>query len=403
MTIHYGDNIITKYYKYTYAKWNQPTLSANGTVGGSSFACTGSAETNSNGDRKFFHAFDNKSDTYWRNNSGSGYITFYNPKPLKVTNIKWGYFYSHPTGGNVQGSDNNSTWTTIATWTNSTAGDFNINLNSNTKYYKYYKINVTGVNTDVIHCKSLTITAEERTGSVESTKDNYDYTVFNDGKIKSVYKDNAQIILGYKGSQLVYSIYPIGGTVFEKSAAGSYTFTPLATGTYEISLVGGGGGGACAGDQPSYASKSRAGGGGSGAYVCGVWKLTAGTSYSITVGAGGAAGPSNANDSTGKAGGASSFASYITVGAGGGGDAHWKGAGTGGSAGTVSKCTGYTRLITSTAGNAGKGASGYDTAAGGAARLGSYGAGGSGQATGNYQGVTKAGNAGYCKIRFLVE
>jgi hypothetical protein len=401
MTLHHGAK--TRYYKYTYESWTQPTLSANGSMGGSSFACTGSAETNSNGDRKFFHAFDNNSDTYWRNNSGSGYITFYNPKPLKVTNIKWSYFYSHPTGGNVQGSDNNSTWTTIVTWTNSTAGDFNIKLNSNTKYYKYYKINITGVNNDVIHCKGLTITAEERTGSVESTEDDYDYSVFNDGSIKQIYKGSTAMALAYKGSTLIWSIYPVNGTVFEKSAAGTYTFTPLASGAYEISLVGPGSGGACAGDQSKYASKSRGAGGGSGAYVCGVWNLVGGTAYTIVVGAGGPAGPTNSNNGYSNAAGDSSFGSFIVCGGGGGATAVWKGSAIGGAAGTVKTCTGYKRLITSTAGNQGAAGGDYTLYAGGAAKLGSYGAGGSGQATGNYAGVTKPGNAGYCKIRFLVE
>lgn len=414
MAIHDGKKIRTIYYKYDDVNWTQPVLTANGTMGGSSFACTQSDYYTESDGRKqeAWRMFSSSNAEEWQINdvstSKTYWASWYNPKPLKISklqvvNSKDAQF--SPTKLVLEGSNDNSSWTTLGTTNNS-----NVTANStwdatisSTGWYKYYRIVVTPRVGTAVMVNKLKITALVRNGVKEGTASDYDYTVFEDGKIKNVYKGSSQIILAYKGSQLIYSVYPIGGTVFEKSAAGTYTFTPQATGTYEISLVGGGGGGACAGDQPSYASKSRAGGGGSGAYVCGVWKLTKGTSYSITVGAGGAAGPSNQNDSTGSAGGTSSFASYITCTGGGGGDAHWKGAGTGGAAGTVTNCTGYTRLITSTDGNAGAGASSYNVAAGGAARLGSYGAGGSGQATGNYAGVTYAGNAGYCKIRFLVE
>ena len=79
--------------------WQQPVLSANGTMGGSKFACAVSAYTlvTSGTVADAYGAFDNNTNTYWRSGTTSGWIQFYNPVPLKVSAIKWGYFYSYPT------------------------------------------------------------------------------------------------------------------------------------------------------------------------------------------------------------------------------------------------------------------------------------------------------------------
>lgn len=138
--------------------FTQPTLSSNGTMGGSSFATTADHETN--GNNPAWYAFDGNDNTYWRGGNVPGYIDFYNPKAMVVKNIRWGYFYSYPTAGNVQGSNNGSIWENIIDWTNGSSSDFDIDLSSNTTAYKYYRINVSSVNMDVIHCKQLTITGE---------------------------------------------------------------------------------------------------------------------------------------------------------------------------------------------------------------------------------------------------
>lgn len=162
--------------------FTQPVLSANGTLGGSNFAVSASSE-NQSGTNPYraFEAFDGNSDTYWRcANTTSGWIQFYNPKPLYVSTLIWGYFYSYPTGGSVLGSNDGTNFDTLTTWTNSSAADFTITVNS-TKAYKYYRITVTGVNKDVVHCKEITITATEvikeaysYSQEAESTIDDYD-------------------------------------------------------------------------------------------------------------------------------------------------------------------------------------------------------------------------------------
>lgn len=207
--------------------WQQPVLSANGTMGGSKFACAVSAyslvTTGTVSDA--YGAFDNNTNTYWRSGTTSGWIQFYNPVPLKVSAIKWGYFYSYPTGGNVQGSNDGTTWTTLNTWTNSSAADFTINL-STQQYYKYYRINITGVNTDVIHVHSLTITAtyQKEVEKYVGQHDDYDYSTTE-----------------------TYAILSTGASPYAKkqwTTAGTYTFTvPARITRIRATCVGGGGAG----------------------------------------------------------------------------------------------------------------------------------------------------------------
>lgn len=147
--------------------FSQPTLSANGTMGGSSFAVTADHETN--GNNPAYYVFDGNDSTYWRGGNVPGYIEFYNPAPIKVTALTWGFFYSYPTSGNVQGSNNHSDWTTITEFTNDTDSDFTISMSGNTNSYKYYRINVSAVNMDVIHCKNLSIVGMVKGYAVENT------------------------------------------------------------------------------------------------------------------------------------------------------------------------------------------------------------------------------------------
>ena len=86
----------------------------------------------------------------------------------------------------------------------------------------------------------------------------------------------------------------------------SGTFTAPVTGVYRITLQGGGGGGSGAGYGNQSAISMTGAGGGSGGHYEIYEALTAGTSYSYTIGAGGsggAAGSSSANGSNGNNGG----------------------------------------------------------------------------------------------------
>ena len=223
--ISHGNATIGRVIKRLYVKkvmvdepWKQPVLSANGTMGGSEFACSASAyNTESSGTATdAWGVFDNNTNTYWRSGTTSGWIQFYNPVPLKVSAIKWGYFYCYPTGGNVQGSNDGTTWDTLNTWTNSSEADFTINL-STQQYYKYYRINITGVNKDVIHAHSLTITAtyQKEVEKYVGQHDDYDYSTTETYAILSSYAQ----ILSYHGT--IESLYS-GDNGIAATTVGNY-------------------------------------------------------------------------------------------------------------------------------------------------------------------------------------
>lgn len=131
--------------------WGQPTLSANGTLGGNSFAVAANSEHITGGYSNYaWKAFDKNDSTMWtagNNNSYPYTVTIYNPTPLKVSSIlmsnRTDVSYT-ATSGSVLGSNDNSSYTTLCNWTNSTTGKkarWTINVSSS-NYYKYYKISI---------------------------------------------------------------------------------------------------------------------------------------------------------------------------------------------------------------------------------------------------------------------
>lgn len=128
--------------------WTQPVLTANGTLGGSSFAVAASAERNSH---YAWYAVDGVTTgaTGWFSQeiSGAGvWYEFYNPIPLNVTNLSFLNYNAAnyvTTSGKVQISDDGATWTDIKSYTNSTLAAnalWSIDLSDNTAFSKYYRI-----------------------------------------------------------------------------------------------------------------------------------------------------------------------------------------------------------------------------------------------------------------------
>ena len=156
----------TKYYKET--AWTQPTLTANGTLGGSSFAV--SASTQASTSYMPWMAFDGTDTKYWKAGAGSGHLIFYNPNPLKVTKISYKNWTVYPILVAVYGSHNNNVWIPIKIVrnTNYTSKAFwDIDLSSNTEFYNYYKVEVRCMTSDKAHCTELAITATQLiTGTV---------------------------------------------------------------------------------------------------------------------------------------------------------------------------------------------------------------------------------------------
>jgi len=113
----------------------------------------------------------------------------------------------------------------------------------------------------------------------------------------------------YQYSLATYSTaYNSNGTPLVWNSNGSLTWTaPTGVTRVKVTLVsgGGGGGGTVAGGY-----------GGAGAQAIGVYTVTPGTGYSVTVGGGGAGGGTSSN---GSSGGSSSFSSLVSATGGAGG------------------------------------------------------------------------------------
>lgn len=129
----------------------QPTLSANGTLGGSNFAVYASSTYSGDYTHSAFYGADNNSSTTYASAGVSSgfYYTFYNPAALKVssiaiTNKSDGETF---TGYTLYASNDNSNWAALVTSTNSiTSGSATWSIvvpSGNQGFYNYYKIYVT--------------------------------------------------------------------------------------------------------------------------------------------------------------------------------------------------------------------------------------------------------------------
>ena len=353
-----------QYWKYKYKDWTQPVLTGNGTLGGNSFAVSASSEYSY---WPAWDAFDGKltGDDGWSASSTSlpQYIIFYNPEPLKVSNIGIMNYYEKNgafTAGNVYGSNDNSSWKLISSFTNDVldmAATWNINLSNNKNLYKYHKIEFTQSSgfgsTHLPKCQHIFITAHTFDGTIKATKDDYDLRA-----------DKAYVLKRKRPTEY-------RKTVIDTATAGTYTFNVAKDRTAKIILVGGGGGGGAA-----WSGHAAGSGAGSGACVYIKAKLATGT-YTITNGAAGLYASGNGGNSTLVKDGVT----LITAsgGAGGGGGGNPPGVG-----GTYSISDGLEVEKEMVAGNGNTGTQGtlYTGGVGGASLYGGYGRGGNDRADG---------------------
>lgn len=177
------------YKKYTFGSWTRPNLSANGSMGGTSFAV--SVDNIYDGNYPAWKAVDGNTttgDNCWASgtNGFPHWYAFYNPDPLKVTQLQimnrvYTASYANIQNYQIQISDNGSSWTTIYTGTNSnnTSGStWTINLSSvNYKPSKYFRIYITSRlgNDSYVTIGELKITAQKVTGATNSNSNDYDY------------------------------------------------------------------------------------------------------------------------------------------------------------------------------------------------------------------------------------
>lgn len=154
---------------YTDVSFSQPTLSANGTLGGTSFAVTTSKIYQSS--REGWRAFDKVDSGYWATSTNSTatkphYLIFYNPNALKCSqiNITMLSAYYGLKEGNFYGSNSNGSWNLLATFSSTSASASPSFTVSNPQYfYKYHKIEYTKGSGSVQNTKEIYITATYQT------------------------------------------------------------------------------------------------------------------------------------------------------------------------------------------------------------------------------------------------
>lgn len=136
-------------------------------------------------------------------------------------------------------------------------------------------------------------------------------------KIADGTQGNGKVLTSDASGNASWQSISTGGVMFTNmqvyAAPGSYTFTvPAGVNKIMVEVWGGGGGGGLASTSVS----NPALGGGGGGYAKEIFTVSAGTPYTVTVGAGGVSGTSIANAGSG---GTSSFGSLITATGGTGG------------------------------------------------------------------------------------
>jgi len=143
----------------TISNFSRPNLSSNGTMGGNSFAV--SCDSSVSG-YSAYYAVDGNTDYLWMVNNTNSICkyTFYNPLPLKVSQIVNYYTSTTYSASNfiIEGSNDNQKWTEIGTYTVTKTLTQTIPVNS-TRFYKYHRITYKN---STIRLKDLGITATQK-------------------------------------------------------------------------------------------------------------------------------------------------------------------------------------------------------------------------------------------------
>lgn len=187
-----------KYYKYTYTTFVQPTLYTDRTMAGGIFS------VQSDNTSAIYPAF-NMTGTWASGTSWSFY--FYNPEPLKLTNLALqtgGTWARAILGGTLYGSVDGQTYDTLATFGTSTV---NVTMNvpvSTNNYYKYFLVSGTAERQGIL-LSQCTITATQRTVT-NGTASNYDF--YEDEVAYHIAKFNGKAYVENSGSDST----PSGGT-----------------------------------------------------------------------------------------------------------------------------------------------------------------------------------------------
>lgn len=177
--------IVRKYYKFAYSTFEQPALTSDGKMGGSSFAV--SAQTNggvpNHGRGTAYGACYPQTGSYKTYSKGGApyaAIILYTPKPTLITSVTYSAVWNRAGNVNVTfyAANNTSNWVTLYPTTSLAEGARTLTLQNST-LYQYYKLNIQttgGGNHDGINISGVRLIGTERT--IENgTADNYDYYV----------------------------------------------------------------------------------------------------------------------------------------------------------------------------------------------------------------------------------
>lgn len=169
--------VVRKYYKYVDTAWTQPILTANGTMGGNSFACTASSYWSVYYPWFVFAGGNPGYGSAWFTTTTPSTYDWYSPEAIKITNIRIKNYTDVITEGTVLGSNDYSNWTTIKAFTNditTAQAEWEIDLSDNTNLYKYHRINITKGSPTSCGIGRMYLTAYTRT-IAPGTSSDYDF------------------------------------------------------------------------------------------------------------------------------------------------------------------------------------------------------------------------------------
>lgn len=210
---------VRKYYKVstTTQTWTQPSMSANGSLGGDIFAVSSTNDSNN-----AYHAFDSNGVSI-----NLGTLTLYNPNPFCITKLVFegrsysGWAQAYVKAFTLYGSNDNSSWIEIQSFSGGTVSSKTYNI-TNSSYYKYYKMVVTDGTGKAYIC-NLTITATEQvTVMTESTASDYD--IYKDIIEYSAKKETVRKYYKYVSwtQPVLTSNGTVGGASFAANASSEY-------------------------------------------------------------------------------------------------------------------------------------------------------------------------------------
>ena len=144
--------------------FTRPNLTADGTMGGASFAVSASS-TYSTSYPAYRAVDDNASNTQWRSNSSDSAptFTFYNPAQLKISQLEfqWANTTYKATNFTLYASNDGLTWEQIGSYALASATVNTVAI-SQTSWYKYFRLNFTRNSTNYLTLRDLRITAQQK-------------------------------------------------------------------------------------------------------------------------------------------------------------------------------------------------------------------------------------------------